>query len=224
MRRRSARGRGRGPDWRVVHQVSSWCLSYPDDEVLERMPALRQAVAEQPDSEPIKHLRAFLDHVEEVPSGALVREYIDLFDLSRQHTLYLSYWTDGDTRRRGSTLAEFKQHYRDSGFLVDTRGELPDHLPLVLEYAAVADPEGGLRLLEHYRAGLELIRLSLAEQGASYTDVLSAVCATLPGRAPDTKAEAMALARTGPPTESVGIEFLGYPTARPEAEFQESGH
>ncbi len=67
---------------------------------------------------------------------AIQTHYVEVFDLSRKHTLYLSYWTDGDTRRRGEVLAAFKQRYRRSGFLVDTPGELPDYLPLVLEYAA----------------------------------------------------------------------------------------
>jgi nitrate reductase delta subunit len=213
--------RARSQDWRVVHQVASWCLDYPDAEVAGRLDLLRRALDEQPSSDPVDRLRGFVDHATDRPLPDLVDEYVRLFDLSRRQTLYLTYWTDGDTRRRGGTLAAFKQRYRDSGFVCDLRGELPDHLPLVLEYAAVADPAGGRELLEDHRASIELIRLALVEQETAYADVLTAVCGTLTGPSPTTRAEAMALASTPtpehPPVESVGIEMLGLPTLGPPA-------
>ena len=74
--------------------------------------------------------------------------YVDTFDLSRKHALYLSYWTDGDTRRRGEVLGRFKTAYRSSGAVVDTHGELTDYLPMVLEFAARVDAEAGVALLQ----------------------------------------------------------------------------
>jgi nitrate reductase delta subunit len=213
--------RSRSQDWRVVHQVASWCLDYPDAELVGRLDLLRQALDEQAPSDPVDRLRSFVDHAAARPLADLVDDYVRLFDLSRRQTLYLTYWTDGDTRRRGGTLAAFKQRYRDSGFACDLRGELPDHLPLVLEYAAVADAVGGRELLEEHRASIELIRLALVEQETAYADVLTAVCGTLPGPSPTTRAGAMALASapaaSGPPVESVGIEMLGLPTLGPPA-------
>ena len=206
-------------DVRVVRAVAGWCLGYPDAELRDRLPVLKAAIAEQRRSEPVLRLSRFLTHVEETDQAALIDHYVRVFDLDRKATLYLSYWTDGDTRRRGSTLAAFKQRYRASGWLVDTRGELPDHLPLVLEYAALADPVDGNALLLEYRASLELIRLALEEQRSAYADVLNAVCATLPGPSPKDRMSAMALARTGPPAESVGLDPLPFPTVgRPDAE------
>lgn len=199
---------------RVVHQVAAWCLGYPDAALLERLPVLHHALAEQPPSPPVDALRGFLEHLAAAPPAELVRDYVDVFDLSSKQALYLSYWTDGDTRRRGETLAAFKQRYRDAGMLVDTHGELPDYLPMVLEYAALADPRGGRELLQEYRASLELIRIALVERRSPYAAVLAAICATLPGVSPQDRASAMALARSGPPTETVGLEPLPYPTLR----------
>ena len=48
--------------------------------------------------------------------------HVQEFDLSRRHALHLSYWTDGDTRRRGQVLADIKAVYRESGLVVDTGG------------------------------------------------------------------------------------------------------
>lgn len=172
---------------------------------------LRCALAEQGTEErgdgenSIGGLGRFLDYLEGTPLGELERRYVDVFDISRRHALYLSYWTDGDTRRRGEVLAGFKAAYRASGFLVDTGGELPDYLPMVLEFSAVADPMAGEQLLRAYRPSLELLRIALIEGDSAYADVLVAVCATLPGASPADRAAVQAMAG-GPPTETVGLE------------------
>ncbi len=196
-------------DSRIVHQVASWCLSYPDDELLARVPLLDAALAEQPRDEATRALTRFLEHLSVVDPAAARASYVDVFDLSRRQTLYLTYWSDGDTRRRGEALGAFKQCYRDSGFLVDTHGELPDYLPMVLEFSARVDREAGRALLIENRPALELIRLSLAERDSPYADVMVAVCATLPGASPADKAAALALQTAGPATESVGLTIGG---------------
>lgn len=186
---------------RVVRQVASWCLTYPDADLVARVPQLRAALAEHA----VSDLDSFLDELERIPLGELQRRYVDVFDLSRRHALYLSYWTDGDTRRRGEVLGRFKAVYRASGFLVDLSGELPDYFPMVLEFAAVADPEAGEALLREYRPSLELLRIGLSEDHSSYADVVTAVCATLPGASPADRAAVQAMV-DGPPVESVGLE------------------
>lgn len=203
-------------DWRVVHQVAAWCLGYPDEELIAKLPLLRSALDEQPSSEPVRLLRGFVDTLAKQDPHALQHVYVELFDLRRHQTLHLSYWRDGDTRRRGESLARFKARLREGSakgdWLVDTGGELPDHLPMVLEYAALADPAGGRELMIENRSALELIRLSLTERGSAYADVLAAVCATLPGPSAKDRREALAMARAEPPQESVGID-LPFPTS-----------
>ena len=69
----------------------------------------------------------------------LEADYVETFDTRRRHNLFLTYFAHGDTRKRGMALLRFKQTYLASGFeLTDT--ELPDHLCVVLEYAATVDP------------------------------------------------------------------------------------
>jgi nitrate reductase molybdenum cofactor assembly chaperone NarJ/NarW len=198
--RRAARNR------RVVHQVASWCLAYPDTALLDRLRVLEAATTELPAGIARDGLGRVLGHLARTPLSELQLEYVTVFDLSRKHALYLSYWTDGDTRRRGEVLARFKQRYRASGFLVDTGGELPDFLPMVLEYAAVADPADGRAMLQEYRPSLELIRLALVDAGSAYAGALEAVCSTLPGDSPLDVAAVHRMAAAGPPTEQVGLE------------------
>jgi nitrate reductase molybdenum cofactor assembly chaperone NarJ/NarW len=195
---------------RVVRQAAALCLGYPERDVIATSDLLRAALAESAPraAESFEPLLAYWDSED---LGAIQTHYVDVFDLSRKHSLYLSYWTDGDTRRRGQVLAAFKQRYRRSGYLVDTGGELPDYLPMVLEYAAIVDPRDGGDLLQEYRSSVELLRLALVECGTPYAGVLTAVCGTLPGPSPADRKAVMAIAAAGPPAEMVGLEPYGTP-------------
>ncbi|WP_328323954.1 MULTISPECIES: nitrate reductase molybdenum cofactor assembly chaperone [unclassified Streptomyces] len=131
-------------------------------------------------------------------------QYVATFDRSRRRCLYLTYYTDGDTRRRGASLARVKSLYRDHGWL-PPEDELPDYLPLMLEFAARA-PAAGVPLLSEYRAALEVLRFALLAYRSPYADLLQAVCHCLPGASPASREAALRLARNGPPAESVGLE------------------
>ena len=74
----------------VIRLIASWCLSYPDDEVLGRVDLMRAALAEMDDPQTPHLLRQITDHLANGDPAALRREYIELFDLSKRHTLYLS--------------------------------------------------------------------------------------------------------------------------------------
>ncbi|WP_370287905.1 nitrate reductase molybdenum cofactor assembly chaperone [Cryobacterium sp. TMT1-19] len=189
---------------RVFYQAASWCLSYPDAQLVGRCELMRSALAEQGPAAP--DLTAVIAYLENTAIGILQRSYVETFDLSKHHPLYLSYWTDGDTRRRGDVLAAFKQVYRGSDYLTNTHGELPDFLPLVLEFAAVASPVAGRDLLIQYRPSVEMLRLSLTEHGSPYATVMDGICATLPGPSPADRQAVQAMAGVGPPAESVGLE------------------
>ncbi len=190
---------------RVVWQAASLVLGYPDDEVVDRAGLVRAALA---DAAPQRSadFASLWDFWATTAPATVQNHYVEIFDLSRRHTLYLSYYTDGDTRRRGESLMTIKQRYRRSGFLVDTHGELPDYLPLILEYAARVDPRDGAELLQDFRRSLELLRLALVDKATPYAGVVAAVCATLPGPSPRDRQAVMAMAAAGPPTETVGLE------------------
>ena len=70
--------------------------------------------------------------------------YVEIFDRRRKACLYLTYFLNGDTRGRGMALVGFKEAYQSVGFTIDD-GELPDFLPVVLEFGAVGDLEAALR-------------------------------------------------------------------------------
>lgn len=111
-------------------------------------------------------------------------------------------------------LLRFKQTYQDSGFLLDD-SELPDHLCVVLEYAATIDQTQGRQLMLDHRAGLELLRLSLRDSRSPWASVLDAITATLPPLRGDERDAVRQLAQQGPPEEEVGLAPFAAPQFSP---------
>jgi len=197
----------------VAWQAASLLLGYPDEELLGRLDLIREASHELPDriGEP---LRACVTGLEGVPLTQLESDYVETFDTRRRHNLFLTYFAHGDTRKRGMALLRFKQTYLASGFeLTDT--ELPDHLCVVLEYAATIDREQGRQLLLDHRAGLELLRIALGESGARWAGAVEAVTATLPPLQGEEWEAVRRLAAAGPPEEEVGLTPYEMPAFDP---------
>jgi nitrate reductase delta subunit len=194
---------------RLTLQAASVLLGYPDEELLARIPLVRQALADVPEAaaEPLVRV---CEHLETTPLELLQPDYVETFDLRRRCAPYLTYFSHGDTRKRGMALLRFTHAYRSAGAEF-TGGELPDHLAVVCEFAATTDLELGLRLLAENRAGVELLHRALADSGSAYVAVLDAVRAVLPDPAPRDLDRALELARTGPPEEEVGLEPFGPP-------------
>ncbi|MGW4791369.1 nitrate reductase molybdenum cofactor assembly chaperone [Nonomuraea sp. NPDC004297] len=178
----------------IVWQAAAHLLAYPDERFWRRLPLIREA------AEP--HFASFLASAADLGPGELAAHYVETFDLQRRCCLYLTYYAHGDTRRRGAALAALKVRYRAAGWeLMDD--ELPDFLPVMLEFAAL-DPSG-VALLREHRAGLELLRTALTERDSPYRHVVGTICAALPPITGAERARAARLAAAGPPAESVGV-------------------
>lgn len=187
----------------IAWQSASLLLGYPDEELVDRLEMVHRATHLLPD-EVGGPLRSTVVHLERAPLGQLQEEYVDTFDTRRRHNLFLTYFAHGDTRKRGVALLRFKQAYLRSGFVLDD-SELPDHLCVVLEYAATVDHDLGRRLLLDHRAGLELLRTSLQDIESGWSGAVSAVTATLPPLQGDEWDAIRRLAAEGPPEEEVGL-------------------
>ncbi|MGW3464824.1 nitrate reductase molybdenum cofactor assembly chaperone, partial [Streptomyces olivaceoviridis] len=140
------------PSDAVLYQAAALCLTYPDDDLVARLPLLREAAPP---------LRAFTDHAAVTPRRELAAHYERVFAPGNRRSLYLSRWHDGGTRRRGTSLVRFQDVYRRHG-LECSGEELPDFLPAVLEFTART---GDTSLLTEHRDGLERLRTRLTDYG-----------------------------------------------------------
>jgi nitrate reductase delta subunit len=194
----------------VAARSASVLLRYPDAEVLPTVPAVRAALAELPGpvAGPLDRVAA---HLAAGHPRELAATYVETFDFRRRCCLYLTYYTHGDTRARGQALVEFAAAYRSAGVALDG-GELPDHLPAVLELAAVAGAPGW-RLLGRHRVGLDLLAAGLERDRSVYHHAIAGVRALLPAPGRGDLAAAGRLAGSGPPAELVGLEPFSATTA-----------
>jgi nitrate reductase delta subunit len=195
-------------------KLASLLLQYPSEELraaareaagLELRPA-RGRQAEQ--------LRDFCRWYERTPAGELQRLYVEAFDFSKHCSLHLTYHVHGDRRQRGMALVRLKDVYRAAGF--EPPGtELPDFLPLMCEFAALAPAPAGTALLEEHRVAIELVSAGLRREASPYAPLLEVVVAAL-GRLSTAKlARVRRLAAEGPPHEEVGLEPFAPPEVMP---------
>jgi len=183
-------------------------LAYPDDALVDALPELRAAAAALARGER-RSLEPVLDALESTPLSELQRAYVETFDFDRRCGLHLTYHVHGDRRQRGLELVRLKRRYADAGVPLEG-SELPDYLPVVLEFTSIR-PDDGRELLTASRGVLELIRSALHDRGSLYAGVLDALCAALPQPSATQLREMQRLAEEGPPAELVGLESFDEP-------------
>lgn len=105
---------------------------------------------------------------------SITAAYVKTFDFGKKSNLYLTYGQLGEDRERGPALLRLKQLYEEEDMILDT-DELPDYLPLVLEYVAVSQENRGIALLVSFRKALESIKSALDEQQSPYRHVMDAI-------------------------------------------------
>lgn len=161
---------------RLLWQGASICLRYPQRADLVLVKDI---------------LPSFVDYALE--RDDLEAHYVETFDFVNRHSLYLTWYSDGDTRRRGSSLVALKRAFTESGLIL-TDTELPDFLPAVLEYSArTGDP----RFLEEHRPAMVQLHGALVRAGTIYALPVAAVLATVAVTARTTAEQ--------PPIEMVGL-------------------
>jgi nitrate reductase molybdenum cofactor assembly chaperone NarJ/NarW len=200
---------------RAAWQAQSLFVGYPDG-LAGHLPMLRCLTASL-DIAVAAPMSRLLKHAENTPESELAADHVATFDHRKRCCLFLTYYAYGDTRKRGIALLAIKRKYAAAGLALSDE-ELPDHLAVMLEYAATVRPDLGTTMLTAHRAGLELLRLALHECGSPWADVLDSISATLPPLRGDQRAAAARLAAEGPPEEQVGLAPFAPPEYMPDAQ------
>jgi nitrate reductase molybdenum cofactor assembly chaperone NarJ/NarW len=167
---------------RKTLKVLSVLLSYPTPELQSAVPEMRAAL----DAEaylPQKN-RDRLDRIlEEIATGDLYdlqERYVLLFDRTRSLSLHLFEHVHGESRDRGQAMVDLKALYEQHGMAMNS-SELPDHLPLFLEFLSQIPQAEARDLLDETSHVLEAIRLRLKKRKVLYSSVFS--CAQALARA-----------------------------------------
>ena len=162
--------------------VVSRLLCYPDGELQQAVPAMRQVIREEGvlTREVQWRLDAFLTEIEETPLLDLQEVYVNLFDRGRNLSLHLFEHVHGESRDWGQAMVELMNQYAAAGLEVDAY-ELPDYLPLFLEYLSQRGRAEVDELLGDAMGVVVLLGARLAERGSSYSiafDALECIAGT----------------------------------------------
>ncbi|MEW9898697.1 nitrate reductase molybdenum cofactor assembly chaperone [Chitinivorax sp. PXF-14] len=153
-------------------QVLSALLTYPEQELLDAMPEFEASLAEAPElAAKLAPLFAFL---REHGVVELQENYVATFDRNPKHSLHLFEHIHGESRDRGQAMVDLLQEYKRYGLLM-TPDELPDYVPLFLEFLSQIEPADAERLLGDAIHVLALIGDKLKSNDSTYHVVFDAL-------------------------------------------------
>ncbi len=159
-------------------RVLSRLLAYPSADLLAQTEAMKDVLIEDGFLKPksLKPLVAFMDRLAQTDLMQAQEDYVELFDRGRAHCLHLFEHVHGESRFRGQAMVELSQRYAEMGLQIGT-GELPDYLPLFLEFISICEPEDGLETLAQSAPIIAMLGIKLQRQNSDYAAIMEAVVA-----------------------------------------------
>lgn len=154
----------------------SLLLSYPTRDLQRAMPEIGGVLAAETRLTAVarRDLRPLVEALAAGDIYELEEQYVMLFDRSRTLSLNLFEHVHGESRDRGGAMVSLVETYREGGFDPAT-SELPDHLPVLLEFLATR-PEGEAReVLADAAHIFEVLRERLLRRDSAYAAVFAAL-------------------------------------------------
>ncbi len=160
----------------LLFRALSALLSYPTQDMQNALPEIAAAIRTAPllTSREQSDLLDLIDELSHDDLLATEERYVDLFDRGRALSLHLFEHLHGESRDRGEAMVDLKRIYAQAGFDLSTR-ELPDYLPVILEYLSFRDLGEARAMLADCAHILVTIGRSLIARRSRYAAVLQAL-------------------------------------------------
>lgn len=173
---------------RMTLRALAALLGYPSGGLQENIAQIRAALREERllPARTLAGLEPLLAGFEREDLLDLQSAYSELFDRSRSLSLHLFEHVHGDNRERGQAMIDLGQQYAESGFLLDTN-ELPDFVPVFLEYASCLPPADAREMLGQPAHVFAALAERLDKRQAPYAGIFHALVALAAVR-PDAEA------------------------------------
>lgn len=161
-----------------IYKILSVLLEYPTQELLDHWQEIEQLLPglEHATAEDIEALREFMAWASDLTLTEFQAHYVKTFDFTPENTLYLTHhlFSEQD-RERGPALVDLSEYYKQQGYEISD-GELPDYLPLVLEYVAMLDSITDVRLFLRQSAHVaDIVAGNLEKIDSPYAPLLRIV-------------------------------------------------
>ncbi|QJB70306.1 nitrate reductase molybdenum cofactor assembly chaperone [Parasphingorhabdus halotolerans] len=151
-------------------------LTYPTAEIQEAVDDFLPLLKEEGmlPAAFVKRLNPIIAEYRERDLLDLQERYVLLFDRTRSLSLHLFEHVHGESRDRGQAMVDLKSMYEEKGLLIDST-ELPDFLPLFLEFLSILPPAEALELLSEPAHVIAAVGERLAKRDSCYAAVLGAL-------------------------------------------------
>lgn len=118
-------------------KIISLLLTYPSTDLQQGAQELASAVRDDHGLKPAqtKYLTALIEDIAGLEIYEAQERYVHLFDRTRTVSLHLFEHVHGESRDRGQAMVDLMNMYEECGFEIDAK-ELPDYLPLFLEFVS----------------------------------------------------------------------------------------
>ncbi len=167
-------------DQRLLLKAIARLLAYPDAAWFEDLEPLREALDELPSTKAKRTLVQIVDDFQRLPSMHLREEYTRVFDLNPVTCLHLSHHKYGESKDRNAALVRLKQLYREAGLAISGQ-ELPDYLPMMMEFLAVCPAESFSVIVNDYLDELTGLAARLEAAESAYARLVLIVPEILTG-------------------------------------------
>lgn len=153
-------------------------LSYPQPDWLCHLGACKDVLKEEGllTGPSLKAVLALVDTLESGDLYELQEDYVATFDRGRAHSLHLFEHVHGESRDRGQAMVNLVETYASKGLVID-QPELPDYLPLFLEFLSCCAPAEAIDLLGQPIEVIAAIGQRLGEKGSPYAAVFESLLA-----------------------------------------------
>lgn len=164
------------PNATVSLRVFARLLSYPDATLRKHLPSMRDALHEEAalPSSRLAELDALIKSLEQGDGIAVEEAYVELFDRGRATSLHLFEHVHGDSRDRGPAMIDLAQTYEKAGLFL-APGEMPDYLPVVLEFVSTQPPAEARAFLSETAHVLSAIFAALQQRQSGYASIIGAL-------------------------------------------------
>lgn len=151
-------------------------LAYPDAALQADLTDLRQALHADRvlGSARLAELDALIDSLGKPERLAAEAHFVEVFDRGRATSLHLFEHVHGDSRDRGPAMIDLAQTYEKAGLFL-APGEMPDYLPVVLEFASTQPVREARAFLGEISHILNAIFNALQQRQSAYASVLGAL-------------------------------------------------
>lgn len=158
-----------------TYKVISVLLQYPSKDLVENWDEVKHISNQLPElnNEDKSILTGFIDWASSLSLTKLQAEYVNNFDMTAENSLYLTYHLfDEQDRERGPALIELAELYKSTGFEIGD-GELPDYLPLILEYISTMDDKASaIAFLQQTALAADIIASNLEKNESPYAPLV----------------------------------------------------